>query len=145
MTPLLVSKRTSKSSGARRFISGAAGLSRSAEETDCECGTALHENRNVDPATRLNNFKPDFIEPLFLFRLAQQADQILFPQHYLGVAAMSHRLVAVWNHDGFTVLHPLDCAFENSLVRWIDQIVGGIDRQQRGGDFFKIGSGVVIA
>ena len=58
MNPLLVSRRTWKSSGARRFISGASGWRRKAGRTVAECRGILHESNSNAPATALNSVKP---------------------------------------------------------------------------------------
>ncbi len=58
---------------------------------------------------------------------------------------MAARFVAEWNDQRATVRNALDFAFENSKLGWIDQIVRGIDREQRRPNFFQVRTRIVIA
>ena len=85
-------------------------------EAGAGCGPLAHDVRHSAPRSMPGNqCAPRFMGLNSLpFRLLQQAHQIFFPQHGFGVAAVSHRLATVRNHDGLAVFHPLDLAFEDA-------------------------------
>jgi hypothetical protein len=57
---------------------------------------------------------------------------------------MTARFVARRNYNRAAVRNPFDLAFENPEFAWINQIVGGINCQKRGLDFFQVRPGVVV-
>ena len=61
------------------------------------------------------------------------------------MTAVSARLVAQRNHDGAAFRDSFDLALENSKLRRVDQVVGGIDRQEWCANFFQARAGIVIA
>ena len=74
----------------------------------------------------------------------KQLQQFIFPKRGDGVTAVTARFVAERNHDGAAFWNALDLAFENPQLGRIDQIVGGIDREQWRANFFQVRAGVVI-
>src|SRR5665213_1281283 len=77
--------------------------------------------------------------------LPEQFLQMLLPHRRQRMRSMPARLVALGDEDGFAALYPADFAFEDSQVRRVDQIVGGIDRQQRRPDRLQCRPRVIIA
>src|SRR5205823_9056196 len=78
-------------------------------------------------------------------RFFQEAFQLALPKRRDRVAAVAAGLVAEWKHDRAPFRYALDFALENSQLRWIDQIVREIDREQWRADFFQARAGIVIA
>src|SRR4029453_3115489 len=64
----------------------------------------------------------------------QQIDQLIFPERGHGVAPMAACFLAQRNHDRAPFRHTFNLALEDAELRRVDQVVGGIDRQQRGAD-----------
>src|SRR5438552_17468374 len=60
------------------------------------------------------------------------------------MTAMAARFVAERNYDCTAFWHALDLALKNPKLRRIDQIVGGINREQRRANFFEVWPGIVI-
>ena len=52
--------------------------------------------------------------------------------------------IAQWNHDRAAFGRAFDLPFENAKLGRINQIVGGIDREEWRTDFFKVWAGIVI-
>src|SRR5258708_6797867 len=75
-----------------------------------------------------------------LFRFLEQLHQLIFPQRRDRVATVATCFVAHRNHDRTPLRDALYLLFKNGELGWINQIIGGIDRQQWGVDFFKIRS-----
>ena len=82
---------------------------------------------------------------LAALRFAEQLHQLIFPQRCDRVAAVAARFVAHGNHNSATVRDALYLALEDTELRRIDKVVGGIDREKRGTDFFKVRTGIVVA
>src|SRR5438876_12024144 len=88
-----------------------------------------------------------FARPLSSLRFCsflQQRHQFIFPQRCDGMTAMAARFVAERNYDCTAFWHALDFALKNPKLRRIDQIVGGINREQRRANFFEVWPGIVI-
>src|SRR5437016_10074057 len=84
-------------------------------------------------------YRIDFTVRQRLFRRVLEQDrQLISPERRDGVAAVAARFVAEWNDQRATVRNALDFAFKNSKLGWIDQIVRGIDREQRHPNFFQV-------
>src|SRR5439155_4526337 len=91
-------------------------------------------------------WRVDFAVRQRLFRRVLEQDrQLISPERRDGVAAVATRFVAEWKDHRTTVRNALNFPFENSKLWWIDQIVGGIDREQRRPNFFQVRTRIVIA
>ena len=80
-----------------------------------------------------------------MFRFFKQFFEILLPNHCPRVRAVAAGFRTFGNGDRLSVFHSFNLPFENSQVGRVDQIVGGVDGQQRGRDFFQRRAGIVIA
>ena len=60
------------------------------------------------------------------------------------MAAVTARFIAHWDDDGTALGNALDLALEDSKLRRIDEIVGGINREKRRVNFFQIRAGIVV-
>ena len=58
--------------------------------------------------------------------------------------AVAARLRAEWDDDGAPFRDSRDLALEDAQLRRIDQIVGGVDRQQRRANLFQVRSRVIV-
>src|SRR5436190_22186779 len=88
-----------------------------------------------------------FARPLSSLRFCsflQQLHQFIFPQRCDGMTAMAARFVAEGDDDRPAARDTLDLALKNPKLRRIDQIVGGINREQRRANFFEVWPGIVI-
>src|SRR5437870_4650889 len=63
--------------------------------------------------------------------LLQQLFQIPLPDRRNRVCTVAASLIADGNHDEAAALDALDLALDDSQFRWVDKIVGGVDRDQR--------------
>jgi hypothetical protein len=57
------------------------------------------------------------------------------------VTAVAARFIAQWDDHGATFWHAFDLALENAELWRIDQVISGVDRQQRRTNFLKVGPG----
>src|SRR5207247_7322661 len=77
--------------------------------------------------------------------LLQQLFQIPLPDRRNRMRAVAASLIADRNHDEAAALDAFDLALDNSQFRWVDKIIGGIDRDKRRFDRFQLRRGIVFA
>ena len=82
---------------------------------------------------------------LFLFGLGEEVDEVLLPDGGLGVGAVTAGGVGDGDEDEFGVRHLRDDFFGDAQLGRIDEVVGGVDPEDRGGDGGELGRGVVVA
>ena len=70
--------------------------------------------------------------------LLQQLFQIPLPDRRNRMRAVAASLIADRNHDEAAALDAFDLALDDSQLRWIDEVVGGIDCDQRRLDRFQL-------
>src|SRR5258706_11895778 len=67
-------------------------------------------------------------------RPLQQIRKVLLPQRRVAGSAVATRVAARRDEDVAPVLHALDFALENSELRRVALVVGGVDRDERRAD-----------
>src|SRR3954469_4388761 len=103
---------------------------------------AIREKISANFMRRLKNRAPTMS---ILFRRFLEPDrQLIFPKRGDGVTAVPARFFAQGNDERAPMRDAFDLALENSELPRIDQIVRGIDREQRGVNFFQVRAGIVI-
>src|SRR5213082_4200583 len=80
----------------------------------------------------------------WLLCFLEQPHQLILPESRNGVTAVTAGFVAQRNQHRAALWHPFDLALEDPELRGIDQIVGGIDRQEWGANFFQVRTGIII-
>ena len=82
---------------------------------------------------------------LLLRRLLQQLDEVVFPDGGLGVGAVAAGCVGGGDEDELGVRHLLDQLLGDAQLRRVDEVVGGVDPEDGGGDGVELRLGVVVA
>ena len=69
----------------------------------------------------------------------------MFPDGGESVGAVAAGLVGGGKDDGFGVGEAFDLALEDAELRGIDEVVGGVDGEERRANFLEVRAGVVVA
>src|SRR5271163_1553859 len=84
-------------------------------------------------------------KPLLLFRLLEELNQVILPDCGLRVGAVSAGGVGDGDEDELGVRHFRHELLGDAELRRVDEVVSGVDPEDRSGDRAELWFGVVIA
>src|SRR5438874_11901685 len=96
----------------------------------------LSVNKETERSNRLLGF--------LLLCFLEQAHQLIFPESRKGVTAVTAGFVAQRNQHCAALWHALDFALQDSELRGVDHLVGGIDGEEWRVAFCVAGASVGI-
>ena len=79
---------------------------------------------------------------LFSFGLGEEVGEVLLPDGGLGVGAVAASGIGDGDEDELGVGYLCDHFFCDAQLGWVDEIVGRVDPEDRGGDVAESGAGL---